>query len=335
MGKSRIFTQAEIKAVISAYNNGESVISLAKKYKAGKRTIMNLLQNNQMTLRSIKDANQKNIPEEIQQKVIDNYIQKEMGLIPSGKPYGLTEFLVKKILKEHGIKIRTYIESKDNLRKYECDDEYFKTQSHNMAYILGLLASDGNVSSKGNQITIQLDSGDIQLLEEIRKEIKLTRPIKTYKRADYDSFTSKLCVFSSTMKKDLAHYNIVPNKTFILMPPELLKKEYQISFIRGYFDGDGSITDSCWSIVGASKPMIEWIRSVLANDYKIYNNSIYTSTLPNGTIVYKISYYGEKKKQLFDALYATDSLKMARKYEKFKQILKEKYPRDYNSSVEE
>lgn len=73
--------------------------------------------------------------------------------------------MVKTILQENGIYIRNYIESKDNSRKYSIDDNYFKTQSHNMAYILGLLAADGSVSSKENGVFIQLKADDKKFLK--------------------------------------------------------------------------------------------------------------------------------------------------------------------------
>lgn len=32
------------------------------------------------------------------------------------------------------------------------NDNYFSTQNSNMAYIMGFLAADGNVSKKGNRV---------------------------------------------------------------------------------------------------------------------------------------------------------------------------------------
>ena len=42
-------------------------------------------------------------------------------------------------------------------------------------------------------------------------------------------------------KEDLATYGVVPNKTFLLKPPYKLSEEFHLDYIRGYFDGDGSI----------------------------------------------------------------------------------------------
>ena len=43
------------------------------------------------------------ISEEVQRQVIYNYVELKQGLLTSGKPFGLSQFLVERILKENGI----------------------------------------------------------------------------------------------------------------------------------------------------------------------------------------------------------------------------------------
>ena len=339
MGKLRFYSEEEIEDIIDLYKNKNfSLEKISQKYGAGRGSIKRILIENSIHIKNAKDLYEKKIPLNVQEKVIYNYTQLGMGLIPSGKEFGLSQYLVKKILKENNIYIRSYTESKDNLRKYSCDDDYFKNQTSNMAYILGLLASDGNVAKKENQINICLNEEDYEILEKIRKEIKSTRPIKVYSRNN-GATQSKLVVFSSTMKKDLSHYSIVPNKTFILQPPELLKKEYYIDYIRGYFDGDGSVYINSngipgVNIGGASKEMIEWIRKVLAEQYGIICKKIDSSQKLSEKRNYnRIFYYGENIVKLYKIFYKNDSLYMKRKKDIFKTILMNNYPRDYESLV--
>ena len=200
-----------------------------------------------------------------------------------------------------------------------------------MAYILGFLASDGNVSNSENSINIQLQRADEQILKDIKEIVQSSRPLDYYTTAAGRE-TVKFQVWSSSWKNDLSLYGIVPNKTFNLQPPNYLKKEYRIDYIRGYFDGDGSIwwkennPHQCyWDIVGASNSVIDWIYQTLINDYGIINsfgiNNFYTS---NDVKMYKISYYGfEKIKLLYSALYYDDNvLCLKRKKEKMETILK-------------
>lgn len=304
----------------------KSLMSLAEEYHCNRQTVRKLLADHGIKIRNAKKQNSKQVPQEIQDQVIYNYNVLRMGLIPSGKPFNLSQQAVKTILQKNGVYIRSYVESKDNLRKYQINDDYFKTQSHNMAYILGFLAADGNVSKKENGISINLRSHDKEILEKINKEIGNTRPVKTYMRTDKKGEMAKLAFWSSTIKKDLAHYGIVPNKTFIIQPPELLLPEYRISYIRGYFDGDGTIAKTGYSyqfgISGASKAIIEWIRDILSTQYNITTTMrIEKEKLSEGRDWYILSYYGERVKKIYDILYVENSLFLERKFKRFQNFM--------------
>lgn len=305
----------------------QSLMSLAKEYSCDRQTIRRLLEKHGETIRDAKKQNKKEIPYEIQKQIIYNYTVLKKGLIPSGKPFGVSQRKVKEILQRNNVYIRSYIESKDNLRKYSVDDNYFKTQSHNMAYILGLLASDGNISSKENGVFIQLKVEDKKILEDINKEIKNTRPIKEFERSDREEKVAKLAFWSFTIKKDLAHYGVVPQKTFTLKPPEFLLPEYRISYIRGYFDGDGSISQGEYSaqfkIGGASKEVVQWIKDVFSTQYGIIANlRTVKGKLSENRDWYEITYYAKRVKEIFDVLYVKNSLYLERKHQKFLTIMK-------------
>lgn len=318
------FEKEQIEEICQRYKNGESLDKISNAYEVSRNVMARIFKENNIKIRTIQESNGKQIPENIAEKVIYNYCVLKKGLVPSGAPYGLTQYMVEKILKDYGVRKRTYTEAKDGLRKYTVNDDYFKSQSHNMAYILGLLAADGNIGKKENSINISLHQQDKEILEKINQEIQNTRPIKIYSKKD-GADQAKLQVFSSSMKKDLAHYNIIPAKTFSLKEPSLLEKKYIISYIRGYFDGDGSIykgTSPIWSIASATGQLLEWMRTFLAEEYGIINNGIYHTKLSNGTIMYKLQYSGkEKLEKLFNILYVSDSLFLQRKKEKFKSLL--------------
>lgn len=341
MGKLRQYTQEEIQDIIEKYTVKKiSLENIAKDYHAGRGSIRRVLEEHNIHIRDAQDLYKKEVPRDIQEKIIYNYIQLGMGLVPSGRPYGVSQYMVKKILQSNNIYVRSYTESKDNLRIYTCNDDYFKTQSSNMAYILGLLASDGNVAKAENQISIVLNARDAELLEKIRIEMQISRPIKTFVRSG-GAPESKLSVFSSTMKKDLAHYSIVPAKTFILQPPELLKAEYYRDYIRGYFDGDGSIyinSNNSYGVnfSGASKSIIAWIQRVLAEQYNIICPTLEKiPKLSNDRDYYRITYYGKKVLALYKILYHDNTLYMKRKKDTFETILMNNYPRDYESLVKD
>lgn len=206
-----------------------------------------------------------------------------------------------------------------------------------MAYILGLIASDGNIAKKENSITIQLSIKDKDILEKIKEITKSSRPLDNYITKN-NRDTIKFSVHSSEWKKDLKVYGIVPAKTFILKPPNFLQKQYWIDYIRGYFDGDGTIysTTGCnnrFEIIGASKDVIEQIRLFLSNNYNI-TCSLQERTLSNGTKIFKITYSSKEDLiKLYHLFYDNSELYIKRKKEKFQTVLN--IPRDSISSEED
>ena len=273
-----------------------------------------------------KISNYSDISEEIKNKVIYNYLHLGQGLEKAGVEFGLSGFMVKEILKEKEIKQRTYVEAKQTLRKYKVDDNFFKTQSPNMAYILGFLAADGNVAKNENQISIQLQKADEDFLEKIRNITKSTRPLKYY-LTNAGNPTCKMSVWSSEWKKDLAIYHIVPVKTFILQPPDRLNPKYYIDYIRGYFDGDGSITvnnenyNREFKIVGASKEVIHWMYEELI---KLGVLNLYTKITYTDHDVPMYNLYATSKttiKQIQNLFYYSENvLCLERKRNKFNLI---------------
>ena len=88
------------------------------------------------------------------------------------------------ILQMNNIPIRTRSEVKKlsdkvnqnpnlNGRQFQVNSDYFKTWSYNMAYILGYIATDGNVS-QDRVLKLALQKQDRPLLEKIKDEIEFT-----------------------------------------------------------------------------------------------------------------------------------------------------------------
>lgn len=332
------FTEKEVKDIIDLYLNFNSQKEIGKKYNVDQGVIRRVLTENNITIRKRTPPKKihREVSEEIKDKIVYNYTILEMSASKAGLEFNISQGKTQNILQERGVTLRTYVESKDLLRKYSVNDNFFKEQNPNMAYLLGLIAADGNVATKENCISIELQREDCELLEEIKKVTESTRDISYYSNSRNKKL-AKFQVWSSFWKKDLAIYGIVPNKTFILKPPTFLNSKYYIDYIRGYFDGDGTICQHdgysvSFEIGGASKEVIEWIRNVLATNYGISNNKIYSSITPNGkNFFYKTSYLNRKTvERIYKILYTPNSLYMKRKKDKFETLLK--IPRDSNSS---
>lgn len=200
------------------------------------------------------------------------------------------------------------------------NDNYFSKQNANMAYIIGFLSADGNVSKKGNRIQSQLSIKDKSHLEKIQKEIG---GCEVY---EYESNGYKSCgwyCYSAQIKKDLAEYGVIPNKTGTLSIPKKLDKKYWRDFIRGYFDGDGSIykdgTGFRTNITSANKEILEDIDSFFVE------NGIKHSNLMKDHNNVCIKYRSQASIDIYNLLYYENCLCLDRKKNKFLELMKEKY----------
>lgn len=235
---------------------------------------------------------------EEEDKIIYNYTVLKYGRKKSGKEFNLSDEAVKKLLINRGIKLRNFQESRH--KKYEMDDTYFSKQSHDMAYIIGFLGADGNISSKDNRIDLELASVDYEILVKIKEVLKLERDIKVYQCSS--GYTkNKLYFYSAQIKQDLLKYGLVPNKTYSkdYHFPYLLDKEYIPDYIRGLFDGDGSIKKNgnniCFQIDSSSKPILLEIQKFLKENYNISTNIAETKKLIFIYIVYTVIVIMQKK----------------------------------------
>lgn len=119
-------------------------------------------------------------------------------------------------------------------------DYFAQIDSPIKAYVLGVLASDGNVLPKHHRITLELSAKDADLLEVVRDELVPGGAITTRQRHGYDY--QVLAFVSRQMIDDLETLGVTPVKSRTILWPERLPASLAREFILGYFDGDGFIT---------------------------------------------------------------------------------------------
>lgn len=226
---------------------------------------------------------------------------------------------IKKILVANNITLRTRAQShyKDN----RIEDIFEKIDTEEKAYWLGFLAADGCIH--GNYIKIGLNQIDREHLEKFKNFLQAS----SIKITDYVSKEGyKSSTFSIGCKKmveDLKKHGIVENKTSILQPPRI-KKEFELDWIRGYFDGDGSISYSIknnrWqSTCNSTREVLQWICEKLELNTSPFRQSHYG----NFDNVYgihfngRINVYQAWNKMMHDN---TVTIYLERKYRKYLQL---------------
>lgn len=171
--------------------------------------------------------------------------------------------------------------------RYAVNQNYFHTiDSQKKAYWLGWMISDGNVSNR-NRVNLHLCIKDIDVLEDLRQDLESDAPIGTlpprtnvYKGQEIRGKGG--CVFgvnSDIMAKDLANYNVVPNKTYICRFPRKLDSQYYPGFIAGLISGDGCVVVHSRDIalqttILGTKDLIDNVRSVLIENIQFNQEKI-------------------------------------------------------------
>lgn len=119
-------------------------------------------------------------------------------------------------------------------------DYFARIDSPMKAFVLGILAADGNVMPKHHRITLELSAKDADLLETVRDQLVPGGAITSRSRRGFDYLV--LAFVSHQMVEDLEALGITAAKSRTLKWPEKLPSFFAREFILGYFDGDGFIT---------------------------------------------------------------------------------------------
>lgn len=267
-------------------------------------------------------------------KVVEDYTINKKSLTEISKKYKIAPKTIKRILASNNINIldsneMSGLKNRDRCRtnrKYQMNFDYFKTWSADMAYILGLIYADGNISY--NKIKIALKKGDSYLLEEIKNKLEYEGDIY-YSEATCNNKkfeTAILTINSIDMCEDLCKLGVVENKSLKIKFPHI-PKEYVLDFIRGYFDGDGSIEirkqDSSHQLrTRFCSGSLEFLTELMNKlcEYKLNPKNIYKKKNSN---CYDLAYSTKESLKIYYLLYnSKECICLKRKKDKFDYWIK-------------
>ena len=199
--------------------------------------------------------------------ILNKYQNEGLSATKIGVIYGVSKSPILRVLKEHDVSIIQH------RHKFNANYDIFETiDTQEKAYWLGFIAADGcNYERKHNaSVILNIHQRDRKHLEKFSKFMQSNARIVDFiQDAGFSNNTPmcKIVLNSKKMSADLSNKGIVPNKSLILKPPKI-DEQYYLSFILGYFDGDGSLhktsqyNNYSLSIEG-TKEMLEWINSIL------------------------------------------------------------------------
>lgn len=163
---------------------------------------------------------------------------------------GVNHNLIRKTMKENNIFART---DREQALIYSCNENFFEVVDNEAkAYWLGFMYADGYITSKRKhncrKIGISISKRDVELLHRFKKDIESTHPINEYKAAGGFKNSNnyvRIIISSEKLVSDAIKLGVFEAKTEILRFPNSsqVPKKLLHHFIRGYMDGDGSISE--------------------------------------------------------------------------------------------
>ena len=196
----------------------------------------------------------------------------------------------------------------------------FAGWSANVAYVVGLLATDGNLGRK--KAAISIVSRDVDLLETVRRCLDLPNPIKPH-RGGYSNRCHHLAWRDKAFYDWLRKVGLTPAKSLTLGALGI-PDEYFADFFRGCIDGDGSIVtyvdryhvakderyvyDRLYvSIVSASRLFIEWLQASTLRMLGIVG-SVTARRAPGKNPIWKLCYAKAQSLRLLRWMYYAPNL---------------------------
>lgn len=156
------------------------------------------------------------------------------------KEHNINKSSVLSILKTRNIPRRN---SSDSHKKYDINEHFFDLiDTPEKAYFLGILFADGYNSVKHNLVRLCLVARDKPLLNQLRKTLGYTKPLakRTFSNPRWSS-QYELSITNKHISRQLEVLGCIPNKSSKLEFPTKIPDRLLRHFVRGYYDGDGSL----------------------------------------------------------------------------------------------
>ena len=202
----------------------------------------------------------------------------------------------------------------------------FEPWSPELAYAIGLIVTDGNLSNDGRHM--ELTSKDrpqlLTFMECLGIKVKIGHKIS--------GFTGRQTTHVQFGDINFYHFllsiGLMPNKTKILGKMKI-PDEYFFDFLRGHFDGDGSsysYWDPRWrssfmfyiSFISASKKHIDWLQRSILRLAKVKGHISHSKS----SIVYQLRYAKTEALVIYKKLYySKDVVCLKRKLLKINRTL--------------
>lgn len=204
-------------------------------------------------------------------------------------------------------------------KTYTLNEKFFSDWSSEMAYVLGYIYADGYVHR--DVAKLRIASSDLDILKKIRNALEYNGSILHGKNKNGTWY--ELNIRRLPLYNDLRKLGIYPNKSLTMRFPDVPSK-YLPDFIRGYFDGDGSVhevkrkritpgleVDFATGSKSFAESLLKILQDNVHKSFKLYNKR---------KNYYCIRGWNMASEALYKYMY-NGKIHMSRKYDKFSDII--------------
>jgi len=192
------------------------------------------------------------------------------------------------------------------------------TWTPELAYVIGLLVTDGNLSRDGRHINMR--SSDWDLLETFRSCLKLKNKIAQSHNDGYAKKPSYRVQFGNVQFYNwLISIGITPAKTYTIGKIKI-PGEYFRDFLRGHLDGDGTIftyqdtyntykgkqyvnTRLYTKFISVSEKHIRWLHLMIQKNSPVRGALLYNRGNAKRAGMWEIKFSKYESLKLFEWLY--------------------------------
>lgn len=201
----------------------------------------------------------------------------------------------------------------------------FEKMNAEKSYLLGFLATDGCCYNTTVSVELQYKDRDViyklsKIFEDNNLSPKIAYPIK--KGRKYIS----LRVNNKKLVEELISIGITPKKTFSIKFFDWIPKEFMRDYLRGIFDGDGSLTIRRNAIdieiPSASRDFLDGINSFLPF-IGISSKNIVTRICKGKNPIHRLFLYSNDSDKFLSFIYYKGAICLDRKYNKFISFVKQ------------
>lgn len=248
------------------------------------------------------------------------------------KYFPISQVAINALLRRNGYNAKSASELK---RKYPINENFFdKIDTEEKAYILGLLYADGWNQTERNVVGIGLKESDKEILDKITSIIQPTKPLsyldtstqKKTKGFENSKNQYRLIIANKHISQRLVELGCGKAKTHNLTFPteEQVPSCLIRHFVRGYFDGDGSVSKGKISkvdIIGTTA-FLEPLQDILFNELSLNKTLLNQRHKEQDNTIRSLQISGNKQCIKFrDWLYEDSAIYLERKFDVFQSYI--------------